>query len=318
VDQADQPHQPDPGAGRPDRPQQVRDQRTRAQLTEPGLFRFVQLEFPWALGPPDGRYLLRRDGDPPDAQPAHVLVLVTLGAPERRRRFARKQREAQPEPEPTAVATGRATIIDVGEPAADATAAGRWLADANDEYVAHALHVLNRVLHAYRLVTADPYAGPVAHRQALVTRVGYGAGEQVADGLWTEARELLESGPRLRRLKVLQPQARLAAVLGGRERALACEELVLRARLDLDHGREREAAFQVMVALDAALAELPADPTAPALADRLQELRAQREPIAAAAQAALSGPLAPAQREAVEFTVGRIEAALRARAVANA
>jgi hypothetical protein len=247
-----------------------------------------------------------------------VLVLVTLGAPERRRRFARKQREAQPEPEPTAVATGRATIIDVGEPAADATAAGRWLADANDEYVAHALHVLNRVLHAYRLVTADPYAGPVAHRQALVTRVGYGAGEQVADGLWTEARELLESGPRLRRLKVLQPQARLAAVLGGRERALACEELVLRARLDLDHGREREAAFQVMVALDAALAELPADPTAPALADRLQELRAQREPIAAAAQAALSGPLAPAQREAVEFTVGRIEAALRARAVANA
>jgi hypothetical protein len=117
---------------------------------------------------------------------------------------------------------------------------------------------------------------------------------------------------------VLQPQARLAAVLGGRERALACEELTLRTRLDLDHGREREAALQLMVALDATLAELASDPTAPKLTERLGELRAQRESTGAAAQAALAGPLRPEQRQAVEFTLGRIEAALRARAVANA
>jgi hypothetical protein len=116
---------------------------------------------------------------------------------------------------------------------------------------------------------------------------------------------------------VLQPQARLAAVLGAREEPLACEELALRARQDLDHGRDREAALQVLVALDAALAELTRDPAAVALADRLSELRGQREDVAAAAQSALTGPLSAAQREAVAFTVQRVESALRARAVAS-
>ncbi len=245
-------------------------------------------------------------------------MLATLGAPERRKRFAKRQRQAQVEPEPIPVTTGRATIIDVGEPLPGGEQARRWLAGADEQFLTDALEVLNRVLHAFRLVTADPYAGPVSRRQALVARIGYGAGEQVADGLWTDARELLDNGPRLRRMKVLQPQARLAAVLGGREQVLACEDLVLRARLDLDHGRGREAALQLLVALDAALAELPADPTAPALGDRLDQLRAQRDPVAAAAQAALAGPLDSDEREVVSFTIGRIEAALRARAVANA
>jgi hypothetical protein len=152
----------------------------------------------------------------------------------------------------------------------------------------------------------------------LVARVGYGGGEQVADGLWTAARELLGSRPRQRRAKVLQPQARLAAVLGGHDRALVCEELVLRGRLDLDQGRDREAALQVLVALDAALAELAVDPAAPALQERIAELRRQREAVAAAAQQALAAPLEQPHRDAVAFTLGRIEAALRARALANA
>ena len=117
---------------------------------------------------------------------------------------------------------------------------------------------------------------------------------------------------------MLQPQARLAAVLGGRERALVCEELVLRARLDLDSGRDREAALQVLVGLDAALAELQGDPAAAPLGERLDELRAHREAIAHAAQEALAGPLSASQRQAVERTLQRIEAALRARAVMNA
>ncbi len=117
---------------------------------------------------------------------------------------------------------------------------------------------------------------------------------------------------------MLHPQARLAAVLNGRERSLACEELALRARLDLDHGREREAALQVLVALDTALAELARDLTAPSLSDRLAELRGQREAVGEAAQAALAGSLEPSQREAVAFALARIEAALRARAVASA
>lgn len=284
----------------------------------PRLFRFSQVEIPWALGPPDGRYLLRSAGAACDAPPAHVLVLATLGVPERRRRIdAKRQRQAQPEPEPALVTTGRATIIDVGTPFAGDAPARDWLAGAGEEELAADLAVLNRALHAFRLVTADPQTHTIGRGQALIARIGFGAGEEVADGLWTDARELIEPATRTRRTKVLQPQARLAAILTGREQALACEELVLRARADLDDGRERECALQVLIALDAALAELAIDPTAPILRDRLSELREQRDAVAVAAQAALAGPLSDADLEATGFALHRIEAALRARAVAN-
>jgi hypothetical protein len=269
------------------------------------------------LGPPDGRYLLRRPGDAISAAPSHVLVLTTLGAPERRRLKAiRKRSNAEPEPEPTPVTTSRATIIDVGAPFPDSAEAQAWLDRAGEDELAADLAVLNRALHAFRLATADPYVNAVGRRQALVARVGYGAGEEVAEGLWTNARELAPESARRRRAAALAPQVRLAAFLNGRDRALACEELTLRARLDLDHGRDREAALQVLVALDAALAELAGESLD--VEARLAELRSQREPVAAAAQAALAGPLSPDQREAVEFTVSRIEAALRARAVTKA
>jgi hypothetical protein len=261
---------------------------------------------------------MRNPGDPPDAPAAHVLVFATLGAPERRRLLSRSKRDAPPEPPPTPVTTGRATVIDVGEPLSGETEAREWLRRAGDAELAASLVVLNRALHGFRLVTADPYLFPLGRHAALVARVGFGAGEQVADGLWTEARELLADAGRQPRSKVLQPQARLAAVLGGREKALACEELALRARLDLDQGHGREAALQVMVALDGALAELQADPKHDVLAERLDQLRGQRDAIRAAAQTALAGPLSEDERESVMFVLGRIEAALRARAVANA
>ena len=290
---------------------------TRAVSGDTRFFRFTQIELPWAVGPPDGRYLLRADGEPPEAPPAHVLVIATLGAPERRR-LARKKRQAEPQPEPELVTTGRATVIDVGEAFASEAQAHAWLRNAGEDDFADGLAVLNRALHAFRLVTADPYLTPVGRHHALVARVGYGAGEQVADGLWTHANELAHSRGRQRRATVLQPQARLAAALNGRERSLASQELTLRARLDLDHGRDREATLQVLVALDAAIAELTLDPAADALGDRLEELRGRRDITAVAAQEALAGPLTPARLEEVVFTLQRIEAIFRARAVANA
>ncbi|HEY3729237.1 MAG TPA: hypothetical protein VGL51_18820 [Solirubrobacteraceae bacterium] len=248
-----------------------------------------------------------------------MIVFATLGAPERRRLAAlRKQREAPPQPEPTPVATGRATVIDVGEPLLDTAQAQSWLQGAGEDELGAGLEVLNRALHAFRLVVADAYLHTVSRHQAIVARIGFGVGEQVAEGLWTDARELLRFEARQRRSRVLQPQARLAAVLSGRELPLACEELALRARQDLDHGRHREAALQVLVALDAALAELARDPNAPSLRERLAELREQRDPVAAAAQAALGGPISTSERETVAFTLGRIESALRARAVQSA
>jgi hypothetical protein len=275
------------------------------------LFRFVQVELPWALGPPDGRYLVRAEGEG-DAPASHVLVFATLGAPERRRLSGRRRRrDAERRPEPTAVATGRATVIDVGGPL-DEAGARAWLAGAGEDELDAGLAVLNRALHSFRIITSDPYLQPVGRAQAIVARVGFGAGEEVAEGLWTAARELTAPEGR-RRSRVLAPQARLAALLGAREAALASEELTLRARLDLDHGRPREAALQLLVALDAALAELAAGPHAAELAQRLGELRGQRGPVAAAAQAALSGPLSSDHAAAVDLALGRVEAALRAR-----
>jgi hypothetical protein len=247
-------------------------------------------------------------------------VISTLGAPERRRFLGRRARKVQvePEPPPTPVTTSQATVIDVGGSLLDGAQAAAWLASAGEAELEADLAVLNRAVHAFRLAAADPYQNPVGRHQLLVARVGYGRGEEVADGLWTEARELIASERRQRRSRVLAPQARLAGLLGGREPALAGEELALRARLDVDHDRFREASLQVLVALDATLAELAADPAAATLESRLAELRELRDPIAQAAQAALAGPLSDDDQETVEFALGRIEAVMRARRVAGA
>jgi hypothetical protein len=208
-------------------------------------------------------------------------------------------------------------VIDVGAPLADEMQASSWLAKAGEQQLERDLSVLNRALHAFRVATADEYLNPVGRERLLVARVGYGLGEQVADGLWTDARELIAAVRRQRRSKLLHPQARLARLLGGREQPLVCEELVLRARLDLDHQRPREAALQVLIALDAAIAELASDPYADVLESRIEELREQRDPVADAAQAALAGPLDKTDQEAVDFALERIEAALRARTLAG-
>ncbi len=281
----------------------------------PALFGFAQVEVPWPLGPEDGRYVLRPDGQP-DAQVTQVIVLATLGAPERRRLGARRRRVAEPQPGPTPVATGRATIVSSAEPLPDRSTAQAWLHGAGEDELATALLALNRMLSAFRRVAADPYAVAVGRDQLIAARIGYGAGEQVADGRWEQARELPPPARSRRRARVLAPQARLAAALGARQATLVCEELALRTRLDLDQERPREACLQLLVTLDAAVAELGREPAALGLSERVAELRDRRAPVAAAAQAALTTVPAPEQLELVRSTVGRLEAALRARGLA--
>jgi hypothetical protein len=205
----------------------------------------------------------------------------------------------------------------VGDPIEDQAEARAWLSRAGEDRLAEDLAVLGSALQAFRVATADPYLNPIGRQSLLVARIGYGHGEEVADGLWTEAHELIAPVRRQRRVRLLQPQARLARLLGGREQPLVCEELALRARLDLDHGRAREAALQVLIALDAAIAELASDLQAEELSSRIDELREQRDPVADAAQAALAGPISEPERETVELALGRIEAALRARLLAG-
>jgi hypothetical protein len=273
------------------------------------LFGFVQLEFPWALGPPDGRYVLRGHA----GEPEHVLVTTTLGAPQRRFLGGRRPQPASPEPEP--VATARATLV-AASPFADDPAAAGWLKAAGESEIADAIAVLNRVLHLQRTAAADAAVREVAREQALVARVGYGEGEQVAHGRWTEAIALpAPSSGRVRRSEALRPQERLAALLGGRDAPLAAEELALRARTDLDAGRRREAALQLRIALEAALAEL--EPWSARLGDRLSELREARGPVGDTANAALQGGLDDDRAAEIERILDRLEAALRARIAAG-
>jgi hypothetical protein len=270
------------------------------------LFGFVQLEFPWALGPPDGRYVLRGHAGAAE----HVLVTTTLGAPQRRLLGGRRPRPSGTEPVP--VSTARATVV-AASPFDDERAATAWLAQSGEHEIDEALTILNRVLHLQRTAAADASVREVARAQALVARVGYGEGEQVAHGRWTEA--VTHPAPRgghVRRSEALRPQERLAALLGGRDAPLAAEELALRARHDLDAGRRREAALQLRIALEAALAEL--EPWREQLGSRLAELREARAAVGDAANAALQGGLGDDVATEVTRVLDRLESALRARA----
>lgn len=278
------------------------------------IFRFVQIEVPWPLGPEDGRYVVRPHAG---EQPEHVLVLATLGAPQRRLLRGRRARSAAPTPDPSAVPTGRATVIPTTQ-LASPDAAAHWLkgAAAEDE-VATALTVLNAALHAHRLAVADPLSREVGRDDALVVRLGFGAGEQVAEGRWSEAVEVPRPKTGARRTAALRPQERLAALLSGRDAMLACELLTLRARADVNAGREREAALQLRAALETALAELPAWAERGDLAERVQELTAELQTVQRTAATALQRGLDPEEAETTRRVLARLEAALRARSAAG-
>ena len=270
----------------------------------------MQFEFPWALGPADGRYVVRETAGEPAS---HVLVLTTLGAPERRRLRDRHGRPAAPEPPPAPVTTARATVIHA-EPASRADAE-QWVTTAGPEEAEEALTVVARAVRAHRIASGDPALRAPSLTQALVVRIGQGAGEQVAEGRWSSAREL--PPPRAthrRRTAGLHPQERMAALLGGHARALACEELALRARADLDAGRLQEAALQLRVALEAAIAELPTAADASAdMPTRVAELRECASAVSALADAALTSELPATASETLAPALQRLESALRAR-----
>ncbi len=287
-------------------------------MTGERTYRFVQLEFPWPLGPEDGRYLLR-DHAGEDAH--HVLVIGSVAAPARPR-MRRWGRAPDATAAPTEVGIGRATLIDPAT--VDAAEATAWLDGATgaaaDAAVDDALRWLNHALRAHRAAAADSGVREVSEEQALTIRAGYGEGFEVAEGEWAQARTIparRDRGPsgRSRRMDALRPQERLAALLAGRDAVLACEELVLRARSDLDAGRPREAALQAHVAVDAGVAELAAFRDQGNLAERIDELDALRPALTAAAHEAQHRGPSEATIETVEHAVGRLEAALRARAV---
>lgn len=262
------------------------------------LFGFVQLEFGFLLGPPDGRYLMRAE---PHGPTEAVLVLSTLESPERRRLGGRRARAIE-DAEPTPVPTSRATVVRP-EPFDSRAGASAWLAALRDDREAAraerdaAVRVLNLALRAQRAARADPYVAEVSAERSLVARIGFGRGDAVADGRFGEALELPRAAARRVTRSMEAPEERFAALLGARKQALVAEELVLRARVDLNARRPREAALQARVALEALMAELPD-----------ADLARWREPVDEAANTALRGEPDP---EGLQQAVEAMEALLR-------
>ena len=185
--------------------------------------------------------------------------------------------------------------------------------DERDAFVERGLACLRRAVAARRITAADPAIPDPSLESALAIRIGYGQGDELVERQWEEAIELPREQRRASRSEALRPQERMAALLGQRDTALACEELVLRARGDADAGRGREAALQLRVGLEALLAE-QARLTGHGQEADLEELTARRRATGEAANEALVGPLSAERTEEVQATLAICERVLRRRA----
>ena len=274
------------------------------------LFRFCELDFPFPLGPADGRYLRRG----PDGRDVAVITMRSLHA-ERRSRL-RGRRPVRTEPGATApdpVPITRVTVI-AADPFPEAAAAAEWLRrcgerDAAAAEVEQALGLVNLVMSAHRVAAQDPHARDLADADVQRVRIGYGTGDEVVEGSWREAMVIPPERARRRaQRKMLSPQEEMAGMLSGRRPgARPSEELVLRARLDLEHGRMIEAALVARAAADALAAEEPDSEAA----------GRYRERAAGLAMAALAGGLSPGQADELGELVRAVERTVRRRRYAD-
>lgn len=254
-----------------------------------------------------------------------MLVVRTLGAPPPPARRRRRPRRAEPGAEPTSLPLARATAVRAFAPFEREEDAASWLDEATeametaDQLVADGIALLNRALQAHAVAAADPLGVALTPERAVVVRLGYGDGDEIADSRFGAAREVdvwaRGASLRKRREEDLRPQERVAAMLGGRERADACETLLLRARADLDAGRGREAALQLRVGLEALLVELQAAVADPAHGEDMGILRSRRGEVGEAANRALQGRLSEVQATTVRELLEICERVLRRRRI---
>jgi len=205
-----------------------------------------------------------------DGEDERVLIVQELGArrPTKRGRRPKPVEPAPPEDVPVTVAT------ITGETLATAEEGTAWLSETLKDReraaseIRAATRIVNRALGAHRAAARDPLVTEIGASRALAIRIGHGSGDQLAEGRWSEARELPDA--RRGRLADVDPQSRIAAVLAGRDEVHPAETLMLRARLDAEQGRTDEARYGIRAAL-AALEEVPSE--------RSKELREQLEAV---------------------------------------
>src|ERR1700761_7461912 len=153
------------------------------------FFGFAQFDFAGSLPLADGRYLARRESDDGES----VLVVQTLAAPPRPSRRRRRPRDADAAAPPAEVAMARATAIRAFERFGDAAAAATWPAAATSSEEATAavvetgIGLIAEALHAQAIAAADPAAAMLTAERAVAVRVGYGSGEETAEGTFSAA-----------------------------------------------------------------------------------------------------------------------------------
>ena len=206
-----------------------------------------------------GRYLSRQGDE------QQVVVIDTEGAPPPARRRRRKAKQLETSQTVPNVAVSTVTVVLASDPFSSESEASEWLAgaigdEATSELLDRALASLDRALAAEAAATGRPYVPQFGVDDLINARFGYGDGDSVSDGQYLEAYEIDARGgtasPRRERLNRTRPLARIAAILGGREQAAACEYLIPRIRSDLDGGRVMSAALVIEVAVRATVVEL--------------------------------------------------------------
>jgi len=159
------------------------------------------------------------------------------------------------------------TLIRAQEPLGSESEAREWLARLEDDDFIQSLFdetlaSIDRALAAEAAASGRPYAQSPALDQILTARIGFGDGDRVADGRYTDALEVDARGgtasPKRERLNRTRPLARIAAILGGKNDAAACELLIPRVRADLDAGRVLAAGLAIENAARSTVVEMDA------------------------------------------------------------
>lgn len=255
-----------------------------------------------------------------DVGGSDVLLFKSHGAEPRSGRLGqrarRRPRRAEPgHSPPDPVPITRVTVI-ASDAFEDEAAARQWLeacrgAKEIERELDYAIRRVNRAVHAHRLSAGDPYVSDVSAAQARRARLGYGTGEELVEGAWKEAWTVpADRRTRTRRRAVLAPQEQVAMILGGRKPPFPSEDLLLRARLDLDEGRTRQAALQARAAHGALQAELHAEEGTEQAA---APLRGNSELISRLATVALERPLDSEQAAKLGELIAEMERVVRRR-----
>ena len=297
---------------------QAGQRRPRGRVAAPAssraaLFRFVQFEFPWALGPPDGRYVLRGHAG---EDPSTSSCSTTLGAPQRRpaRRAAPRRPSPSPRPRPSPPRARRSSRGAVRRASARPA---RWLQrrrgeaeiDDRDRRAQPGRCTCIASPPPTRSCARSPAPRRWSRASATATarRSPTGAGREALDAA-RAARAAHAGAPRRCARRSASRRCWAAATRRWPPRSSRCARA-----LDLEAGRRREAALQLRIALEAALAEL--EPWRDAgLGERLAELRdAARRRRAPPPSRAAGRPRRGEADRGGRARPRRLEAALRAR-----